>query len=63
MQLPPEERADLAAELIATLPSDELHPDWAAEIERRARRALADPEGGEPLGVVEQRLASRLRAR
>jgi putative addiction module component (TIGR02574 family) len=46
-----EERADLAAELLATLPphaAEELHPEWAAELTRRARCAWADPEGGEP---------------
>jgi len=57
-----EERTDLAAKLLASLPSDaaeELHPEWTAEIERRARAAWADPEGGEPWDVVEQRLLAR----
>jgi len=59
-----EERADLAAELLATLPphaAEELHPEWAAELTRRARRAWADPEGGEPWEEVEQRLLARIR--
>ena len=46
MELCDEERADLAAELLATLPPDaaeELHPDWLPEIERRARRAPGAP--------------------
>ncbi len=59
MELSAEERADLAAELLATLPSDELHPEWAAEIERRARRAWEDPDAGEPWDAVEKRLLSR----
>ena len=60
MGLSAEERADLAAALVASLPSDELHPDWAEEIERRARRAWTDPDGGEPWEAVEQRLLSRV---
>ena len=62
LDLSDDERADLAAELLATLPpstADELHPEWIGEIERRARRALADPEGGEPWDIVEERLLSR----
>ena len=37
-----------------------LPPDteWLAELERRARRALADPNGGEAWAVVERRLAA-----
>ena len=64
LELPVEERTALTSELLATLPdgaAQELHPDWVAEIERRARRAWADPDGGEPWEEVEQRLLSRLR--
>ncbi len=60
MHLSASERADLAAELLDSLSPDELNPDWIAEIERRARRAWADPDGGIPWGLVEQRLRSRL---
>ena len=60
MELSPEERADLASELLDSLPKDDLHPAWAAEIERRARRAWEDPDGGEPWEAVEQRLRARL---
>jgi putative addiction module component (TIGR02574 family) len=60
MDLSPEERADLAAELLDSLPDDGLHPDWAAEIERRARRARENPAGGEPWEAVQERLRSRL---
>jgi putative addiction module component (TIGR02574 family) len=59
-----EERADLAAELLASLPpraSEALHPEWVGEIERRARRAQADPDGGEPWDEVERRLLARIR--
>jgi putative addiction module component (TIGR02574 family) len=59
-----EERTDLAAELLASLPTETaeaLHPEWVVEIERRARRAWSDPEGGEPWDEVEQRLLSRIR--
>jgi len=62
LDLSDDERADLAAELLATLPpsaADELHPEWIDEIERRARRGLADPDGGEPWDLVEERLLSR----
>ena len=49
-----EERADVAAELLASL--DEAPPDdpaaveraWAQEIERRARRVMAGESPGEP---------------
>lgn len=60
IKLSAEERVDLATELVATLPDDELHPDWISEIERRARRALQDPEGGTPWEVVRERLHARL---
>lgn len=63
MSLTEQERSELVSKLLATLPDDaaeELHPEWLAEIERRARRVHADPEGGEPWETVEQRLLSRL---
>jgi len=46
-QLPAKERADVAAELLASLDETEtddpreVERSWAEEIERRARRALA----------------------
>jgi putative addiction module component (TIGR02574 family) len=60
MALSPEERATVASELLDSLPNDGLHPEWTAEIERRARRAWQDPDGGEPWDAVEERLRSRL---
>ncbi len=62
-QLPLEERADLAAEILATLDGD-TEPDaeamWAAEIERRARRVLAGETQGEPWEQVRDRLGRNL---
>jgi putative addiction module component (TIGR02574 family) len=58
--LPADERAGLAAQLIDSLPVDGLHPEWTAEIEARARRANADPDGGEPWERVEARLRAKL---
>lgn len=69
LTLPPEERADVAAELLASL--DEPTTDdpvavqaaWAKEIERRARRALAGESSGEPWEDVRDRIARRLTQR
>ena len=47
MELPLPERAELAADLLASLdgePESEVETAWAAEVERRAREALADPD-------------------
>ncbi|HEY1739911.1 MAG TPA: addiction module protein [Acidimicrobiia bacterium] len=60
MALSEDERLDLAEQLMSSLPVDE---DWMAELERRARRALADPHGGEAWDVVKRRLAARVAAR
>ena len=51
-----DERLDLAEHLLTSLPAD---VEWFAELERRARRALADPNGGELWDTVERRLAAR----
>lgn len=66
LTLPAEERADVAAELLASL--DELLPDneaaaeaaWATEIERRARRVMAGETAGEPWDEVRGRIARGL---
>jgi putative addiction module component (TIGR02574 family) len=60
MSLSEDERLDLAEQLMSSLPADS---EWMAELERRARRALADPAGGEAWDVVERRLAARIATR
>jgi len=56
LALTPEERMDLAEQLLSSLPTDS---EWSAELERRARRALSDPNGGEAWEIVRERLAAR----
>ena len=66
LRLPRRERADVAAELLASLDDDltddpqELEKAWAAEIERRARRVLAGESAGTPWAEVKQRIERRL---
>jgi len=65
LALYPNERADVAAELLASLdePADdiaEVEKAWAIEIERRARRVLSDESVGEPWESVRDRVARRL---
>jgi putative addiction module component (TIGR02574 family) len=65
LTLPPDERADVAAELLASLDEPvenpaEVEAAWAAEIERRARRVLSDESAGEPWKDVRNRIARRL---
>ena len=69
LTLPLDERADVAAELLASLddaaaerPAD-VEAAWAAEIERRARRALADESGGVAWDDVRRRAEAELRQR
>ena len=62
-----DERADVAAELLASLEDAaaerpaEVEAAWAAEIERRARRALADESGGVAWDDVRRRAEAELR--
>ena len=63
MQLSSQERADLAAELLASLDGqadEDAGQAWAEEIERRARRALADPDGGLDWDTVREELRAEL---
>lgn len=60
MTLSEDERLDLAEQLLSSLPEDQ---EWLAELERRARRALADPNGGEAWDVVKRRIEARLASR
>lgn len=59
-----DERADIAAELLASLDPGE-DPEaagglWAAELERRARRAISEGYPGEDWTTLRQRLADEL---
>ena len=69
MTLPVEERADVAAELLASLdegPAEspaEVEAAWAHEIERRARRVMSGESAGEPWEDVRARVVRRLTER
>lgn len=66
LALSPDERADVAAELLASLDdtaSDDpaaVQAAWATEIERRARRVLGSETTGEPWEDVRNRIARLL---
>ena len=65
LTLPLDERADVAAELLASLDESVENPSeveaaWATEIERRARRVLSGESAGEPWEDVRARIAGRL---
>ena len=60
MTLSEDERLDLAEQLMSSLPADS---EWLAELERRARRALADSQGGEAWDVVKRRIMARVASR
>ncbi|WP_437278264.1 addiction module protein [Sorangium sp. So ce375] len=64
LQLPPEERADVAKRLIASLdgPADEdVEAAWLAEVERRLQDVDRGTTTVEPWDAVRERLAKRLR--
>jgi len=59
-------RAELAAELIASLDNgsdEDVEAAWAAEIEERATRARSGADPGEPWPEVRERLERDLRNR
>lgn len=66
LTLPSRERAEVAAELLASL--DEATPNdaeavraaWAEELERRARRALSGDDAGEPWEGLRDRSRNEL---
>ncbi len=66
MALPSEDRARLAAALLASL-DDRADPDatsaWAAEVERRAERVLSGEAEEAPWDEVRARLLDRLAQR
>ena len=67
MALPVKERADLAAELLASLDDAaaedpaEVEAAWAAEIERRARSVMTGETAGIPWEDVRRRAEAELR--
>jgi putative addiction module component (TIGR02574 family) len=69
LTLPVDQRADIAAELLASLDEPEtmdaetVEAAWAREIERRATRVLAGESLGEPWEDVRARVARRLAER
>jgi putative addiction module component (TIGR02574 family) len=63
LALPAEERADVAAELLASLdePADQdVDVAWATELERRARRVLSGESQGTEWSEVRARIVSRV---
>ncbi len=69
LTLPPEERADVAAELLASLdepPAEDpvaVQAAWAKEIAQRARRVLSGESESQPWEDVCDRIANRLAER
>jgi len=66
LALPTEERAELAAELIASLdgPADtDVEAAWAAEIERRAAKVLSGESEGTPWEEVRRRIEREISGR
>ena len=67
LALPVKERANLAAELLASLDDGvaedpaEVEAAWAAEIERRARRVMTGETAGIPWQDVRRRAEADLR--
>ncbi len=64
LQLPPEERADVAKRLIASLdePADQhVEAAWLAEVERRLQDVDRSTAKFEPWEVVRARIVTRLR--
>ena len=69
LTLPVDQRAAIAAELLASLDEspemdrEAIEAAWAREIERRARRVIAGESDGEPWEDVRARVARRLAER
>jgi putative addiction module component (TIGR02574 family) len=69
LELPVQERADVAAELLASLDDAsvenqaDVEAAWAAEIERRARRVIAGESTGIPWEDVRRRAEAEVRKR
>ena len=68
LALPVDERADVAAQLLASLDdedvaTEDIEATWAAEIEKRARRVLSGQSEGIPWEDVRRRAEADLRKR
>lgn len=68
LTLAAEERADVAAELLSSLEDtvdsvEQVESEWAAEIERRARRVLTEQSAGTSWEEVRRRADEELRRR
>ena len=68
LTLPASERADVAAESLASLEDEETDPAdieaaWATEIEKRARRVLSGESAGIPWEEVRRRAEAEIRKR
>ena len=63
LELPLNERAEVAAELLASIdgePDSDAEAAWATEIERRARRAIAGESVGSDWADVRARIEAQL---
>jgi hypothetical protein len=63
LDLTDEERAEEARELVASLdgPQDpNVEEAWIAEIDRRARKVVANPDGGEDWPAARAEIESKL---
>ena len=66
LSLPTQDRARVAAALLASLDEgkdDDADEAWAVEIERRAERVLSGDSQGSPWSEVRERLIARLNRR
>jgi putative addiction module component (TIGR02574 family) len=68
LALPADERADVAAQLLASLDAEDVATEdieaaWAIEIEKRARRVLSGQSEGVPWEDVRRRAEAELRKR
>ena len=68
LTLPADQRADVAAQLLASLDdeavaTEDIEAAWAVEIEKRARRVLAGQSEGIPWDDVRRRAEAELRKR
>ena len=66
LALPVDERADVAARLLASLDDEDIATEdieaaWAVEIEKRARRVLTGQSEGVPWEDVRRRAEAELR--